>query len=47
LLWGSDYPHSDGPGYRALVDLARTTTEHLTPVARADVLGATARRLWP
>lgn len=47
LLWGSDYPHSDGPGYSALVELARQTTADLGPTARDDVLGGTARRIWP
>jgi predicted TIM-barrel fold metal-dependent hydrolase len=47
VLWGSDYPHSNGRGYDALVALARRTTEVLGARARADVLGGTARRLWP
>ena len=47
LMWGSDYPHTDGPGYAALVELALATTAGLTEVARADVLVGTAQRLWP
>jgi L-fuconolactonase len=47
LLWGSDYPHSDGPGYAELVRLACTTTEGLGAREQADVLGGAARRLWP
>jgi predicted TIM-barrel fold metal-dependent hydrolase len=47
LLWGSDHPHTDGPGYRPLVDLARTSTEALAEAERTAVLGGTARRLWP
>jgi len=47
LMWGSDFPHTNQPDYAGLVDLAKRTTEGLDPGARADVLGATARRLWP
>jgi predicted TIM-barrel fold metal-dependent hydrolase len=47
LMWGSDYPHTNEPGYAALVELARTTTEGLPGPARRDVLAATATRLWP
>jgi L-fuconolactonase len=47
LLWGSDYPHSDGPGYSELVRLACTTTAELGAREQGDVLGGTARRLWP
>jgi len=47
LMWGSDFPHTNRPDYAGLVDLARRTTEGLDPVARADVLGASARRRWP
>jgi predicted TIM-barrel fold metal-dependent hydrolase len=47
LMWGSDHPHSDGPGYGPLVDLARASTEGLADADRAAVLAGTARRLWP
>jgi predicted TIM-barrel fold metal-dependent hydrolase len=47
LLWGSDYPHTNQPGYGALVELARSSTIGLDEHARADVLAGTARRLWP
>jgi predicted TIM-barrel fold metal-dependent hydrolase len=46
LVWGSDYPHSDGPGYDALVVLGRASTDHLGAEAQACVLGDTARRVW-
>jgi L-fuconolactonase len=47
LVWGSDHPHTDGPGYGPLVDLARASTEGLAEADRAAVLAGTARRLWP
>ena len=47
LMWGSDFPHTNQPDYAGLVDLARRTTEGLDPAARADVLGASASRMWP
>ncbi len=47
IVWGTDFPHTDGPGYGALVDLARTTTAALSPADRDAVLGGTARRIWP
>jgi predicted TIM-barrel fold metal-dependent hydrolase len=47
LLWGSDHPHTDGPGYGPLVDLARTSTASLSEDDRRQVLGGTARRIWP
>jgi predicted TIM-barrel fold metal-dependent hydrolase len=47
LMWGSDYPHTNQPGYGELVELARHTTAGLPEHARRDVLAATAMRLWP
>jgi predicted TIM-barrel fold metal-dependent hydrolase len=47
VMWGSDYPHTNGDGYRALVDSARATTDHLASSEQADVLANTASGLWP
>jgi predicted TIM-barrel fold metal-dependent hydrolase len=47
LMWGSDHPHTDGPGYRPLVDLARRSTAGLSAGDREQVLAGTAVRLWP
>ncbi len=46
-MWGSDHPHTDGPGYGPLVDLARASTGALAAADRDAVLAGTARRLWP
>jgi predicted TIM-barrel fold metal-dependent hydrolase len=47
LMWGSDHPHTDGPGYAPLVDLARASTAGLAAADRHAVLAGTAVRLWP
>jgi len=50
LLWGSDYPHSQGSPaapYKELVDLARETVAFLSPADREQMLAGTARSLFP
>ncbi len=50
LLWGSDFPHSQGTGpaaYAELVDLARETLGFLTAGEREQIFGGTALRLYP
>jgi predicted TIM-barrel fold metal-dependent hydrolase len=42
LMWGSDYPQTQGQTYRALVDLAERSCHALTPSARAGFMGANA-----
>ncbi len=50
LLWGSDFPHSQGSGpapYVELVELARETLEFLSQLEREQIFGGTALRLYP
>lgn len=47
LMWGSDFPHTHEPGYGGLVELARSSTAHLSPADRTAILAATAKGLWP
>jgi predicted TIM-barrel fold metal-dependent hydrolase len=45
LIWGSDYPQTQGP-YAELVELARSAFAELAPEARERALGRNARELW-
>ena len=48
LLWASDYPWTrDVPGYQTLLDVAPATLPHLDTDDLAQVLGGTARTLFP
>ncbi len=47
LLWGSDYPASHERSYRDWVELARTSTRHLTSDQAERFLSGTALALWP
>jgi predicted TIM-barrel fold metal-dependent hydrolase len=47
LLWGSDYPASHERSYREWVELARTSTRHLTSHQAERFLAGTALALWP
>jgi predicted TIM-barrel fold metal-dependent hydrolase len=50
LLWGSDFPHSQGgkaAPYQELVELAREALAFLGPADREQILAGTARSLFP
>ena len=50
LLWGSDFPHTQGSAadpYKELVDLAREALAFLSPADREQLLAGTARSLFP
>lgn len=48
LLWGSDHPWpSQVPGYPELLGLVDAALPDLTPAGRDELLGGTARRLFP
>lgn len=47
VVWGTDHPHTDGPGYAPLVQLALDSSSVLTDDERAAVFAGTACRVWP
>jgi L-fuconolactonase len=47
LMWGSDFPHTDLGGYRAMADLARSALSFLTDAERERVFSGSALQLWP
>lgn len=47
LLWGSDYPQSQGIDYASMVALARDVFSALPESERERPLGRTARLLYP
>jgi len=47
LVWGSDFPQTHDRPYRELVALARRACAELSDDDRAQLLGGTARALWP
>jgi L-fuconolactonase len=47
LMWGSDFPQAHDRPYAQMVELARDAVSGLPEAEQCEVLGGTARRLWP
>lgn len=46
LVWGSDFPQTEGLGYGAMVALGRRACRNLDDAAADGFLGGNAHRLW-
>jgi L-fuconolactonase len=46
VIWGSDFPQTSEPSYRALVEEGRRAAAALPERDREEILGGNARRLW-